>query len=447
MRVSATLPVGVHFRGLVESPFSCPGVNQLTTIIRSPAIRGAAIYAAGGVGFAGANLILARALEPVEFATFALTVAIVNLAQPTAPLGIDGVIVRHQLPVTRGLLQRLLAVTALVATAALLLGGFLYELSPVALLAAFGAVLAGGTIFGAAAVYQSRQRFDLSVPLSQTPNIALLIVALFTVMVGVQVAWVPLIALALLLAAIGAVAWGALSPRPAPARVNAGLPWREALAYAGAHAGLFAMTQLDRLLIPHVLPLEELARYAVLAAIVGSAFRVLAMAVGHTLIPQMRVAADVEERRLLLRREATIVGALLIAGPALLWFLAPALVHLIAGDKYRIDSFLVFAALFTGVARVLGAFTRSPVVALGSERELFRLNVLGWGSSAIAVACGAVGARWGLAGMLLGVSAGWWAWAVVAGVMSLKHLRGEVLTPLPHYEMVNAEQLADNIAE
>ncbi len=422
-------------------------MNQVTAVLHSPAIRGAVIYAIGGVGFAGANLILARALEPVEFAIFALTVAIVNMAHPTAPLGIDGVIVRHQIRVTRGLLERLLVATAIVATLSLILAGLLYELPSLALLATFGAVLAGGTIFGAAAVYQSRQRFELSVPLSQIPNISLLLVAILTVVLGVRVAWVPLLAFALLLAGVSTTAWSALSPRTPPGPAGGGLPWREALAYAGAHAGLFVMTQLDRLMIPHVLPLEELARYAVLAAIVGSAFRVLSMAVGHTLIPQLRAAVDVHERRRLLRREASIVGALLLIGPAVLWFLAPAIVHYFAGDKYRIDEFLIFAALLTGVARVLGAFTRSPVIALGSERDLFRLNVLGWGSSAIAVAGGVIGARWGLAGMILGVSAGWWAWAVVAGVMSLRHLRHERLAPLTHYETVNAEQLADNIAE
>ena len=87
-------------------------------------------------------------------------------------------------------------------------------------------------------------------------------------------------------------------------------------------AGL-VLIQLDRLVIPHVLPLQDLATYGVLAAIAGSLFRVLQMGVGYTLVPRLRVAGSVMERRRLISHEAKLVGGLVVAGSAAIWLVTP----------------------------------------------------------------------------------------------------------------------------
>ena len=56
-----------------------------------------AVYAASGVGFAGANLILARVLPTEQYALFTLVIALGNLGYALAPAGLDGLVNRHHL--------------------------------------------------------------------------------------------------------------------------------------------------------------------------------------------------------------------------------------------------------------------------------------------------------------------------------------------------------------
>jgi O-antigen/teichoic acid export membrane protein len=45
----------------------------------SPTLRSVVIYGASGLGFAGANLVLARLLPTAEYALFTLVIALANL--------------------------------------------------------------------------------------------------------------------------------------------------------------------------------------------------------------------------------------------------------------------------------------------------------------------------------------------------------------------------------
>ncbi len=107
-------------------------------------------------------------------------------------------------------------------------------------------------------------------------------------------AWLPLViaGLGFLLAALSG--WIVLFRERAmkPAR-ETWFPWTEAFSFAGLNAAGLVLIQLERLVIPHVLPLSDLATYGVLAAIAGSLFRVLQMGVGYTLLPRLRVASNV----------------------------------------------------------------------------------------------------------------------------------------------------------
>ena len=61
-------------------------------------------------------------------------------------------------------------------------------------------------------------------------------------------------------------------------------------------AGLVFM-QLERLVIPRVLTYEDLATFGVVSSLVASPFRMLQNAVFYTIIPRLRGAPPVEERR------------------------------------------------------------------------------------------------------------------------------------------------------
>lgn len=406
----------------------------------------AAIFALGGAGFAGANLVLARILTPVEYAVFALTLAIINFSSPVAPLGHDGVILRRNVPLCSRLMRRTFLAATGMATIAVVVGGLLYQLPAVLLLMMFLAVLAGALKTIVTAVLQSRQRFTLSLPVAQSPNIALLGVAALMAVLMFRQAWIAIALFTGLSVVIAATAILMLRPDEGD-RAGTHFGWREPLAYVGAHAGLLLLVQLDRLIIPHVLPLEELARYAVVAAVVGSAFRVLQMGVGHTLIPRLRAATDPGARWRLMRQEGALIGGILLVGSATLWYLTPPLVQMVVGDRYDLPPFLIAAAIITGIAKVLSSFTRAPAVALGTESELLRLNLLGWASVLIGIACGIAGGKWGLAGVILGVSLGWWIGAIASGAISLRYLRSDALIVALRPEMPVVEDAVQGSTE
>jgi O-antigen/teichoic acid export membrane protein len=397
---------------------------------RSSALQAALVFGLGGIGFAAANLVLARLLVPTEFAVLALAVAFSNLSYYLAPLGIDGIVLRHPVPVGRAMLRRVLLSTGLVGAFIATVAAQLYDLGAAVPALIFVLTLAGGATIVPMALAQRQRQFHVSLPASQSPNIVLITMALLAAVIGIAEAEIILAGMAVLtvLVCIRVWIWTGAHRR---ADDGGPFPWGEALAFVGAGAGLLLLVQIDRLLIPHVLQLEELAHYAVVAAVVGSAFRVFQQGVGHTLVPLLRQAESPAERRRLLRDEALLVGVIILTATIALWYLTSPLVRLFVGDKYDVPGVLVLAALVTGLARVVGSFARAPLIALGTKSELFRMNVLGWVSVAISIAGGLIGARWGLAGLIFGVSAGWWAWAVIASVMSRPFLSGGATAPVP----------------
>jgi len=176
------------------------------------------------------------------------------------------------------------------------------------------------------------------------------------------------------------------------------IAWGEALAFAGVNASGLLLIQLDRLIIPHVRPLEDLATFGVLAAIVGSLYRVLQQGVGYSLLPRLRAASGVAEQRRLLAHEA----------PS-----------------------LIVAAIVAGVTKILNAFGKASVSALATPRELALVNYLGWASVVLAIAGGLAGGAWGLAGVIYGVALGWSLRAVAAFYVTARHLRLPVTVPAP----------------
>jgi O-antigen/teichoic acid export membrane protein len=392
----------------------------LGLVARSSALRTALIYGSAGAAFAAANLLLARVLPVADYAIVALVLAFFNFAIPMGPLGADAFVNRAPTRVGVLLLARAIGTALIAACVAAFVARVGYDVSGMLLFMIFAAVLAGGTGYLAAAHFQSQRRFTPSLAIIQGANAALLAAALLTALTP----WRSALACVAVLTAwyVGAalLGWRHLF-RTAPSGDGSreGIPWREALTLAGVSGSTLLLVQLERFAAPLLLDLGALATLGVLAAIVGSVFRILLLSVGFSLLPRLRAATTQHERRGIVAHEALAVGGVVITASVGLWLITPWLVDWLLASRYRLPATLVAAALAAGWLRVASAFTRTVVVALGSKAELARLNAAGWAAVVIAVAGMAVGAQWGLTGLVLGAGAGWLALLFVAGTIAV----------------------------
>ncbi|HEV8177149.1 MAG TPA: hypothetical protein VGP44_05620 [Gemmatimonadales bacterium] len=390
----------------------------------SPTLRTVVIYGASGLGFAGANLILARFLPTAEYGLFTLYIALANLSFALAPIGVDGIVQRHHLDAGPTLLKHTLAAGLFTGLGTMLVGGFAYDLQPSLLALVFASTVGGGAMAVAGAQFQSEQRYGLSLALTQSPNLMLMVAALAVVMTGIREAHLALVISSLGFVLAGIVGWWILfRERATKPHRETRFPWAEALSIFGLNAAGLLLVQLDRLIIPHVLSLHDLATFGVLAAIAGSLYRVLSMGVGYSLVARLRAAGSIMERRHLIAHEARLVGAIIVAGSVVIWFLTPWIERAFLAGKYHLSGALLAATVFSGVAKIMNSFTKSTVTALATAGEVSIVNLLGWVSVGIAIAAAVLGARWGLAGVIYGVGLGWLVRAITAFYVTLRHLK------------------------
>lgn len=396
----------------------------------SPTLRTAVVYGAGGLGFTGANLILARVLPAAEYALLTLVVALVNLGYALAPMGVDGVVNRRHLEAGPQLLSRVLVFSLLMGLGFAVLGAVAYQMSLGLVAMILLSITAGGGLQVASAKFQSEQRYGPSLGLLQSNNLILLLAALVTVAAGVREAWPAL--LVSTLGWVGAAGWGwsvLLRERHAKPHGEVQFSMSEALSYAGVQATGLILIQLERLVLPHVLPLRDLATFGVLTAIVGSLFRILQMGTAFTLVPRLRATPDVHQQRRLVAKEARLVSGVVLLGCATIWIATPLVDRWFLAGKYHLASSLILATLVSGVVKIFNAFTKSTAAALADPRELSVLNILGWISLGIGLAGAVIGAHWGLAGVIYGVGAGWLVRGVTALFIAARHLRLPLAEP------------------
>ena len=165
---------------------------------------------------------------------------------------------------------------------------------------------------------------------------------------------------------------------------------------------------------PGSLPLNALALFGVLSAIAGSVFRVLQMGVGYALIPRLRAATGVAQRRRLVRYDVLLVTGLMILGALAVAVAVPLVKHFLLHGKYDLKPPLVLAVVVSGIAKVLNAFGKALVAGLALPDEVNTVNLLGWLSVAVAIAAAGLGSHWGLAGVIYGVGLGWLMRALAA---------------------------------
>jgi len=390
--------------------------------LASPTLAAAVVFGLSGVGFVAANLILARAMTPEDYAIVSLVVALVQIAMPLGPLGLDVLVARKRLDPRPALLSRTLATSALTGGVAAGAGALLYGLDARLVGLLLASSLAGAANLVAAAVYQGWRRFAPALALSQSQNGFLLAGALLVLAIGTAPPWVPCAVYAGGYVVAATIGWGRLlrrAPASAPEALHAG----ELVSLAGLTAVTLILIQAERLVVPRRLSLEDLALFGVLAAIAGSPFRVLQQGASYTLLPRLRAATSVAERRRLLGREARLSLAATVAASIAIAAVGPPLVRWWLAGKYELTAALVAAALAAGFAKVASAFTTAAATALCTERELARLRGLAWLALVAGFAACVVGAAWGLVGVVYGAGLGWLGLAVVAGMLAAPHFR------------------------
>jgi O-antigen/teichoic acid export membrane protein len=398
---------------------------------QSPTVRSMVVYAFSGIGFTGSNLILARVLPTEQYALFTLVIALGNLGYALAPAGLDGVVTRRHLEPGPRLFGSTLTVSTLIGLVFGLIGMLSYGMSAALACMLFVSSAAGGLMVVASARFQSEQRFSQSLLLGQSPNIVLLAAAAVSVVAHESGAWLPVMISTLGFVAAAWIGWVMLARerRLRHPPVEAPFSWGEALAFAGMNASGLVLIQLERLVIPHALPLADLALYGVLGAIAGSIYRVMQMGVGFSLLPRLRAAENVLQRRRLVFQEARLVGAMAVVGSLAVWFLTPLIERYLLAGRYHLPGALLVAAIVSGIGKIANSFSKATASAVADPRELSLVNIAGWVSVAVGVVGAFIGAHWGLTGLVYGVAIGWFLRAVIAFVLVGRHLRLPVSIP------------------
>jgi len=373
------------------------------------------------VGFALGNLLLARALSPAQFGVFTLFLALVQIGVSLAPIGLEGQVNRRPggtVSPHRPLLTSLIvgAVTAVIAW-------FLYRMDAALIVALLICIIAGGTARVASAIFQSQLRFGLALSLSQGLAVMLIGMGALAVVAG----GAQLRLLAALVAGYyvisSSVGWGILAGHRTRGSAAAHSLW-EGLSLLGITAAALILMQLERLLTPRLLTLEDLATFAVVTTLVGSPLRMLQMGAGYTLLPRLSAASSPQERRDLVRREAAAILLIAGSGTVAIWVAAPEIAHWLLAGKYQLPAALMMAAVVSGAVKLADGFATTMVWALGSARQLGLLNWASWTCAVLGVAGAWIGARWGLIGLMYGVTFGWVCRGAVSAALASKLLRG-----------------------
>ncbi len=383
----------------------------------SPSLVSAAIFGLGGIGFSLGNILFARGLPAQEFAIFTLALAFTQISGALGPLGVDVIVNRHSVQNNFKLLNRSLLNSVSVSIALSLIAFKFYALPELTVLLLFLFCIGISINKIASSIHQSLQEFGRSLFLSQLHNGMITVVAVIVLFFDLKTAIWPLLMLTITYFVTSYWAWRRLINNSK--RINfestSNPPWNEAWVIVGSGALTAVLILLERFTIPQFIDIRTLAIFAVLAAIVGSPFRILQMAVGHTLIPRFRAAHKIQEKRTLIFNEGKMIFLMIIFSSGAVWFLAPLIVTWFLDDKYILSHELILAMIFSGSAKVLYSFASSPIIAAGNRSDLFRLHLLSWATIIVATSGAYFGAQWGgLFGLVMGVGIGWLFQSIVA---------------------------------
>lgn len=409
------------------------GPTLLRRLASSGSLRGAILFAIGGAGFALANIILAAVLPPAQFGLLALMLALIQFGLSCGPLGLDVVVKRHCPRVTFTLLRTVATNTILVAVGIALAARPFYglSLSSTALLAAGGALAGANWI--AVGVYQARAQMSWSLTIAQGPNYILLLLAVAALLLHLQNVTPIIAGVVLGYLVLNLAGWThARSHQDHYQPLAPGLAFREGMASVSIGFALQLLWQLERVAIPKLLSVDDLATYSVLAAIVGAPFRVTQFGVGFTLIEKLRNAPDADAARAILGHEILVALLLVIAATAGVLVLSPIVFHWVLHDKYRIGWPLMAVTIAVGMVRVAEGFSTTAVTALGSAGALARISAMGWVSLGVAIVGAIIGSRAGLVGIVAAALLGWLTLCASGCVLAIKSFHQRFAVPVAH---------------
>jgi O-antigen/teichoic acid export membrane protein len=168
----------------------------------------------------------------------------------------------------------------------------------------------------AAARFQGELRFGLSLDRAE-PNLVLIVAALLVLLVGSQGAG---LAVGVSTAGFVVAAWFGwailLRERHAKPERACEIAWGEAFAFAGVNASGLLLVQMDRLIIPHVRPVADLATFGVWRQ---SWARCSVSCSGGLLAPAAARAAG-GGKVPAPAHEGQLVGVIVLLGSAFIWW-------------------------------------------------------------------------------------------------------------------------------
>jgi O-antigen/teichoic acid export membrane protein len=369
---------------------------------------------------------MARLLPPEAFAYLTLCIAIVQTACMIGPLGADGLAKRGGLRADVRSLLRTTGSSVAVGVVALLVTRSVYHLGGSLLTSVFAGTVGGGLCAMAAGHLQGAHRFAAGLLVNQGHLFSLLVAAMVELVAGARTAELPTMTFGVVYLLAAAVGWWLALTRAADVTGSpAVFRWSDAGSFFFIQCAASLIYQMDRLLIPRVLSVQDLALYGVLVSVAGSPFRMLQMGVGFTTIPRLRGASRRSARRALLRTEAKVIALVALTAAAVVVPLAMPLVHFLLGQKYILTEGMVVAVVVTGLIRVLDGFTNATASALAVSSQLRWLGIFSWVGVGAAGLGATVGARWGLVGLIYGMGAGWLVRTLLVGALGATHLRDE----------------------
>jgi O-antigen/teichoic acid export membrane protein len=380
------------------------------------------MFAAGGFGFAAGNIVLAMVLPAAAFGLVALALALNQFTLTIGTFGMEVIVNRHRPSIDRTFSIYLLVAASSTSAIIVLAAGWFYHLSVVLVLLVFLMVVASTINRVIAAVFQEDGKTTGALALLQVHNYTLLIAAGVVGFVagGGAALVVGVVALSYVLTAT----WGFWHVRRNMAigrkALDVKLLLREGAAIVGLSVAVQTLFQFERLVIPKIGSMEMLATYAVLAAIAGSAYRMIQLGNSFTLLPSLRGASDRATARAVIRSECITAAIATVAASIVVIVGGPLVFHYLLHDKYIIGWPLLAVMIGIGLVRVWEGFSSTIVSALGSTTRMAQLSVASWVSLAVALAGAIGGSAFGLFGILCGMQAAWLTLAAAGTWLALR---------------------------
>jgi O-antigen/teichoic acid export membrane protein len=381
----------------------------IARLLRSDSLRSAIGFAAGGAGFAAANILLAKVMSPQGFGVVALVLALNQFGVTFGPFGLEVVANRHRPRVGRRLGLLSVALAAVTGIVAAVIAYWYYGLPAGIVVLLLPMVMGSATGRVCSALFQGEHLFNSAMILSQASNYILLFIALLALGFSLATESFVLISMAAGYVIVSALGWWVAYRTVNEGRREIHFPmaFSEGAAALGIGVGVEILSQFERLAIPKVGSVEMLGTYAVLAAVAGSPFRMIKIATSFSLLPRLRAVSSAAEARAVIVRESFTALSMAVASSVGIVLVAPLVFNTLLKGKYQIGFSLIGATIVVGLAKIWESFSTAVTMSCGSPRSMAIISALAWICLAMAAGAMALGARFGLLGILYGVGSAW----------------------------------------